>query len=304
MKVLLSAPLTNVILFSVFWALEIFTAKLAFLGGAHVVPFSIQSFLIALIILFLLLLPNKIKKLQKIPFSVLKWLLLASAILMGIGGFLGNVGIQLTTAVNAGFLTQFSTVTTTIFAWMILREKITFAKVLAIISILFGTFLLVTKGQLIIPHIGDLFLLFACVAWGFGPVLIKKMIKHESVDPDVASFLRPAAGIPVILFFIFLSPLYPPSIQQVFSVNIFEVKQGLYVLLNAVFIALTWFFVNRTLQVASASYTALLSSITPVLVALLAMNFLNEKLELIQFIGIIFILAASYIIQYLKFDKH
>jgi drug/metabolite transporter (DMT)-like permease len=304
MRHITHSPLANVLLFSVFWALEIFTAKLAFLSGAQVVQFSIQSFFVALITLFIIILPKKINQLTKIPFSVLKWIILASAILMGVGGFLGNVGILLTTAVNAGFLTQFATVTTTFFAWVILKERVPVSKVIAIVSILLGTFLLVTKGQLIIPRIGDIFIILACVAWGFGPVLIKKMIKHASVDPDIASFFRPAAGIPVILFFVLLAPLYPSPIREVFQVNIFEVKHGLYVLLNGLLLALTWFFVNRTLRVASVSYTALLGSVTPILVALLALNFLNEKLELIQFVGILFIVASGFITQFLKFDKH
>jgi len=297
-------PLTNVLFFSLFWAAEIFTAKLAFLGGAQVVPFSIQSFFLALIILALYILPTKLKTFKKIPFSVFLWLLLANGILLGLGGFLGNAGIQLTTAVNAGFLTQFTTVTTTIFAWLILKEKITRAKVVSLIVILLGTFLLVTKGQLIIPHLGDLLLILACIAWSFGPVLIRRVIKNTTIDPDIATILRPAAGIPVILLFVALSPLYPEQLQKVFHVNIFEVREAFFVILNAIFISLTWIFVNRTLKVASASYTALLSSVTPILVALLAMNFLHERLEMIQFVGIFLIITSSYISQYFKFHEH
>ncbi|HSA84463.1 MAG TPA: DMT family transporter [Patescibacteria group bacterium] len=304
MNKVIHAPLTNVLLFSLFWALEIFTAKLAFLDGAKVMPFSLQSFVIALLFIAIVTLPKKLHKLFSIPFSVLKWVLLASAILLGIGGFLGNVGIQMTTAINAGFLTQVTTVTTALFAWMILKEKVTKTKIVLIGVILLGTFLLVTNGTGLVPHIGDIFIILACFAWGFGPVLIKKMINHESVDPDIASLLRPAAGIPVLLIFVALAPLYPPELQKVFNVNIFEVSQGHYVILNGIFIALTWLFVNRTLKVASASYTALLGSITPILVAILAVTFLRETITSIQFIGILLILTASYLIEHMQFHKH
>jgi len=303
-KNILKSPLINVLLFSIFWAVEIFVAKIAFLEGAQIMQFSIQSFLIALIILSIYVIPVKFKQFSKISLRTYKWLIFANAILLGVGGFLGNAGIQLTSAINAAFLTQFSTVATTIFAWLILREKITKAKILSIIIILLGTFFLVTEGQLIAPHLGDIFIILACLAWSFGPVLIKKMIKTAFVDPDIATLLRPASGIPFLLLIILFSPFYSPSFQEVFRVNIFEINLPFYVILNGVFLALTWIFVNRTLKVASASYTALLGSLTPILVAILALSFLNEKISIVQFIGILMIISANFIIHRKKMDKH
>ena len=303
MKYLIQSPLTNVLLFSIFWASEIFIAKIAFLNGAKVVQFSLQSFFLSLIILSLLVLPKKINNLKKIPFKILKWLLLANAILLGIGGFLGNLGIQLTTAVNAGFITQFTIVTTTFFAFLILKEKATITRVLSIIMIMIGTYFLITNGQLIFPHIGDLVLLFACIAWGLGPVLIKKVLKNTNVDPDIISFLRPVAGIPLLLFFILFSPFYPPSIQKIFQINIFEVRTIIYVILNAIFLSLTWIFANRSLKVASASYTVVMSSITPILVSLLATIFLREQIKNMQFIGILLIIASGIFTQYQNINK-
>ena len=48
MKRILQSPLGNVLLYSLFWALEIFITKIAFLNGAQVIPFTIQSSLITL----------------------------------------------------------------------------------------------------------------------------------------------------------------------------------------------------------------------------------------------------------------
>lgn len=304
MKHFLHYPLVNVLLFSIFWATEIFIAKLAFLAGAQVVQFSLQSFFLTLLILSIYVLPKRLKQLKKIPSSALLWLLIANAILLGLGGFLGNAGVQLTSAVNAGFLTQFGTVTTAFFAWLLLQEKINFSKTLSICTIMLGTYLLITKGQLIIPHMGDILLLLAAICWGLGAVIVKKMLKQYSIQPDIVSFLRPVAGIPVLLLFILLSPLYPPSLQEVFRVNVFELNQPIYVVLNAVFVSLVWIFANRTLHFASASYTVMMSSITPILVTLLALIFLNESIDRIQLIGMFLIIASSFVTQYLKVDKH
>ena len=91
---------------------------------------------------------RKLKKLKKIPLSLLIWILIANAIHMGIGTFLSNAGIQLTTAINAGFLMQFTTVTIIFFAWLILKEKITFPKIFSVICILLARFFLLQKDEL------------------------------------------------------------------------------------------------------------------------------------------------------------
>lgn len=304
MKRILQSPLGNVLLYSLFWALEIFITKIAFLNGAQVIPFTIQSSIITLLILSVYVLPTKIKELKKIPFSLLIWILIANAIHMGIGTFLSNAGIQLTTAINAGFLMQFTTVTIIIFAWLILKEKITFPKIFSVIFILVGTFLLITKGQLNQPHTGDLLILLACLAWGLGGVLTRKILKNTSVNSDIVALLKPVAGIPVLLVTIGFSSFYPPAIRQIFQENIFVIHQPIYVILNGIIVTFVWLFFNRMLKISSASYNVIVSSIAPIMVALLALIFLNESINRIQLIGVFLILAPSFIAQYLKFDRH
>lgn len=304
MQNIFESPLVNVLLFSIFWALEIFVTKLAFNNGAQVIPFTIQSSFVTLLILIVYIFLTKLKELKKLSFHTIKWLLLANAIHMGLGTFLGNAGIQLTTAINAGFLSQFTVVAGTLLAWIILSEKMTFSKVVSIGIIILGSFLLTTKGQFIIPHSGDLLILLACVAWSLGGVIIRKMLKNTTVNADLVSLFRPIAGIPVLLLFVLLSPLYPTSVRGIFQVNIFQIHQLFYVLLNASIVALVWIFVNRTLKYASASYAAIFPSITPILVTLLALAFLGEGVGPIQIIGMVLILASSFMAQYLQFYNH
>lgn len=304
MRRILQSPLGNVLIYSLFWALEIFITKLAFLAGAQVLPFTIQSSFLTLIILSLYVLPTNFKKLKRIPLTLMAWILLANGIHMGIGTFLSNAGIQLTTAINAGFLMQFTTVTIILFAWLLLGEKITISKIISVIFILVGTFLLITKGELTSPHVGDILIILACIAWGLGGVLTRKILKHTKVDSDIVAFFKPVAGIPVLLLTVALSPLYPPAVQEIFQKNIFELHQAFYVVLNAIVITFVWIFFNRMLKIASASYNVIVSSIAPILVALLALIFLNESLSSIQILGAFLIIAPSFIAQYLQFDKH
>lgn len=297
-------PLFNVLAFSSFWAIQIFVSKLAFLAGASVIPFTVQSAIFAIITLTILVLPTRLNELKNITPKVLLGLLVANAIHYALGGSLSNAGTAMTSAINAGFLVQFSTITTTILAWLILKEKLTKSKIITVILILIGSFLLITGGQLIIPRIGDTLILLACLSWSTGNVLVRKTLKNTPVSGDVVSFLRPLAGLPVLLFFIALSAFYPSPVKEVFQQDLFNYQFIFYAALNGVFAALLWIFLNRTLKIASASYMTMMSSTTPLMVSLMAIIFLNEKISVIQAIGILVIISSGIITQLLKIDQH
>lgn len=301
---LANSPLFNVTLFTVFWAIQIFISKLAYIAGADFVPFAIQSSTIALFLLIFYILIFKRDKFQQISKTVLIGLLIANAIHGGLGYFFSNAGYSLTTTINAGFLIQFGTVTTSILAWIILKERMTASKVITIVIIMVGTFLLITKGRLDIPHIGDLLILFACLSWSTGNVLIRRIVKKHPVDSDIVSFFRPIAGLPVIFGFILLAPLYPPQLQRAFHTNLFNFNFLFYTFFSALFLVLLWIFLNRTLKIASASYMTMMSSLTPVLVAILALVFLKESLEPVQWFGAFLITISGFVTFFLKIDKH
>jgi drug/metabolite transporter (DMT)-like permease len=298
------SPLCNVSLFSIFWALQILTSKLAYAAGAKLVPFVVQTFTITFIVLTIYVLPREYKDLKNLSPRIWLGLLIAGGIHMGIGSALSYMGIALTSAINAGALGQFGTVTTPVLAWFILKEKFTLAKTVSIITIILGVFLLVTKGQLVIPHIGDILLLLSCIAWSLGNVLVKRIVKSTSVSENIAAFMRPAAGLPLLIFFILLTPLYPPPVKAIFSENYFDFHYLGFVILNGILTAICFICLIKTLKVASASYMSMMSATTPILVTLLAVIFLKEKLYLVQIIGITLIIASGTLTQYLKTDKH
>lgn len=304
MKNLNKSPLFNVSLFSLFWALQILTSKLAYAAGAKLVPFAVQTFAITLIVLAIYVLPREAKEIKNLSPRILLGLLIAGGIHMGIGSALSYMGIALTSAVNAGALGQFGTVTTPVLAWFILKEKFTLAKTASIIIILLGAFLLVTEGKLVTPHIGDLLLLLSCFAWSLSNVLVKRILKSTSVSQNIAALMRPVAGLPLLIFFILLTPLYPSPVKSIFVANYFDFHYFTFIVLNGVLMAICFISLIKTLKVASASYVAMMSAITPILVTLLAVIFLKEKLDLVQIIGITLVIASSTLTQYLRTDQH
>lgn len=303
-KNITESPLFNVLAFSIFWAIQIFVSKLGFIAGADVIPFTIQTSFFAILLLTTYILIFKKEKLKDLTKDVFLGLIIASAVHNGLGSFFSNFGISLTSAINAGFLVQFSTVTTSILAWLVLKEKMTTSKAITVTGIMFGTYFLITKGQLLVPHVGDILILLACLSWSTGNILIKKIMKSHTVDSDVITFLRPISGLPVFLGFISLSSFFPTQTQIMFQKDIFNFDFTGYALLNALFACLLWIFLNRTLKVASASYMTMMSSLTPALVALMAIVFLKESLIPIQWLGVIMIAFSGVVTQILKVDKH
>lgn len=297
---LFQLPFTNVFLFSLAWALQVFVSKLAFKAGAHPVTFLLQSTLINWLTLSIIVLPKKWKELKNIKKDVLKGIIIANAIHFGFGAFFSNSGIALTTAINAGFLMKFSLVTTLIIAWIILKEKMTLSKSIAALVSFFGVFLLSTQGRLIVPQIGDLIIILACLSWSIGNVMLRKILKNNPVSGEVVSFLRPLTGFPLILLFIAFSPIYPSELQGVFKVDFFNLTYFGYVMIAGMLVAMLTLFLNRTLKVASASYMTMMSMMTPVFVSILALSFLGEKMVPIQIIGAILIILSGVVTHYTK----
>jgi len=288
-------------LFSASWAIQIFITKLGFLAGAQVLVYHSISILSALIILSLVLSQNHGPELfgmfRKKPLLFWK-LIFANGVQSGLGTWLSIIGISLTAAINAGFLVKLATVTTVIFAWLILKERLTLIKVLMVLIMLSGAYLLTTNGELLLPRIGDLFILAACVCWSLGNVLVRKYLQTENIPVELLTLQKPIAGLPVIILLGEIVIWFPDSLlgNQLLNPDISVPSVSyLYAIGNGVALALTWTFLNQTLKITTASYMTMMSMATPIFVSLLAVVFLHESLDLIQLLGGGLIISAGVI---------
>jgi drug/metabolite transporter (DMT)-like permease len=299
-----SSPAFNVLMFSTFWALQIFFAKLGFNGGALVLPFQLLINIIAFIILAVLIFPrvnSQLQQLFKNQKSLFWKLYTANGIQAGLGTSLAMVGIAMTDAVNAGFLVKFTVVTTIFFAWIMLKEKITTLKIVTVILMLIGVYLLTTRGQSLIPRPGDIFLIAACVCWSLGSVLIRRFLRDKPLDPDVVTMQKPLASIPILVVLAGIALAVNPMNRiagGIFSCCRVTSADLIYGLLTGFSLAMAWIFVYRTLKVSTASYLTLMSMLTPVIVTVLAIVFLGESLVLVQAIGAGLIILSGIVIYF------
>ncbi len=286
-------------MFSVFWATQIFISKLGFIKGAQVIPYQIATTLIGLGGISILIVPGarrEFSTLIKTKPRVFWNLFGANVLQSGVGNILSLIGIALTAAINAGFLVKLSTVTTIFFAWIILKEKLTPLKIITMIVMLTGAYLLTTKGQTLLPRIGDLFILGACVCWSLGTAIVAKILKAHSISPDVITIQKPFAGFPVffgLAAIIVLNPEFFTGFDKSLTCCSFSAEYVPYALGSGLSLALTWIFLLRTLDVTTASYMTMMSMMTPVLVSILAIIFLKESLIWIQILGVGMILISG-----------
>jgi len=278
-------------MFAGFWAIQIFIAKLGFIAGAKILPFQIVLILSAIATLAILLFPKSGENLGHLfkHQPVLFWkLFLANSIQSGLGTSLSIIGIALTDAINAGFLVKLATVTTILFAWLILKERLSGLKIAVVFVMLFGAYLLTTKGESLLPRVGDLFILGACVCWSLGNVMVRKFIKTQSVNVDVVTMQKPLASLPVFLTLIGISVFSPEmlgNLNDVLACCSFSTTNISYAVGSGICLAMAWIYLYRTLNIATASYMTLMSMVTPVIVAVLATAFLKEQFVMLQFIG-------------------
>jgi drug/metabolite transporter (DMT)-like permease len=278
-------------MFSAFWALQIFVAKLGFIAGAMVLPFQVVMLVAAMATLAVLILPRsgpELGKLFKQHPNIFWRLFLANGLQAGLGTCLSIIGIALTDAINAGFLVKIATVTTIIFAWLILEENMSRLKIVVVFVMLSGAYLLTTKGQSLLPRVGDLFILGACVCWSLGNVMVRKILRTKTVLADVVTMQKPMASLPIFLALVGISVYYPEllgNLNSVLKCCTFSLAYIPYALGSGIFLAMAWIYLYRTLHLATASYMTLMSMATPIIVSVLAVMFLDERLVWIQVVG-------------------
>jgi len=289
-------------MFSTFWALQIFSAKLAFNAGAAVLSFQLLSIVVVLATLGVVILPRvgaEFKWLFREQRGLFWKLYLVNGIQAGLGTCLALIGIALTDAINAGFLVKMTAVTTTLLAWVILKERLTVKKIVMVISMLVGAYLLTTKGQALVPQPGDLFILGACVCWSLGAVLTRRYFMDSKIDPDVATLQKPLASFPVIVILVGAFWVFPGvfgGLNDLMGSFTFSPPVLVFGVLSGFCLAMAWIFLNRSLERSTASYMTLMSMLTPVIVSVLALIFLGETLNGVQVAGAALILLSGVVV--------
>lgn len=288
----MNKPFVYVTLFSLFWALNILLNRYVLVRGVHPLVLSTETLFLTSITLLVYFALGQGKAVFKGSRNSKIGAAISGIVGGGLAGIVASYGLRLSTSINFGFLIKGATAFTVLFAFLFLKEPLSKAKLFFVGVLLFGAYLLSTGGQSITPHAGDILIIVAAACYSAAAVINRKVITKD-VHPDMVSFFRAAMG------FLVVAPVAFFTVGSLFSTALF-----LPIFLVSLSQTLLFIYLNKTLSVASASYMTMMSMLVPVIVAVFAVPFFKESLNLVQIIGAVLIVAGGIATEKMKVAHH
>lgn len=221
--------------------------------------------------------------------TVKDWIILTGmALISSVGVSYAEVfALTYSPAVNFSFLIRMVTVFIILLAAVFLNERITKKKIILLLTILAGSYLLITNGRPLLLTSGDGFTLLEAFLIAIGNGVLIKLVTNR-MHPDTGSsgkyFL---ALLPIIIISSMNSTVHIPAMFFVV------------VIITILDLGISYFMFHA-FRHATASFVTMIMSFTPVFVALIAIPLLNERLSLIQIAGGILIVSAGILTEKLK----
>lgn len=194
------------------------------------------------------------------------------------------IGTKLTNASLASLINSMNPITITIFASILLKEKITLRNIISIIIVLIGVRILLGSISSNIYIGGILVSLFSIVLWSLVSVLIKKLSKRYD------SFQITVYGIIMGAIFTFPIAVYEIMTTSIIKIDIVVIAALIY--MGLVCTALAHVLWNKSLSILDASRCSLFYPIQPLVATLLGILFLNERINKNFVLGAILIVGS------------
>ena len=198
----------------------------------------------------------------------------------GLANWLGYIGLGLTQMTNYTFLSKFTAVFSCILALIFLREKLTRNKLLAMIAIIFGSWLTSTQGKTLIPAVGDWLVIGSSLLYALSYILAARSMRQ--VSALAVSTYRTIIGGVVLL-----------TISLISQQRVLVIESG--IIWGGVAAAAAVLSAHKIMRIANVSYMALITSMVPVITAVVAVAFFGERMGVAQIIGAGSILAGSWL---------
>ncbi len=256
---------------------SIFLNKFAVAGTNPFVFTAMKNIVVAVFLLSALFLLKEFGALRRL--SKRNWLQLATIGLVGgsTAFLIYFYALQLTSAINAGFLHKTIFVFATIFAIVFLKEKISRWFIAAAILLLAGNYLLFSKISAFTP--ADLLIVAAVFLWAIENILARQLLLQPKISGKTVAFGRMFFGSFFMLAFLLATNQFSFVFEQTA-----QQLQWLFITAILLFLYVVFYFSGlKGLQVHKA--TALLMLGQPVTV-LLSVLFLNRALSFNDALGI------------------
>lgn len=252
-------------------------------GGMYVVsdavlpvipPFTLLSLRLVISIVILTIIIRLVQHRTLPPVRDLSAILLVGLLGFGISVGAQFVGTDRSTAVNGALITSASPAFILLFAAILLRERLTAARIGAVTLATVGVLVIVDLGQADFSSstfFGDVALMVAAVTWGLYSVLVRRLSRR--VDTLVFSLLAPAGGLVLTI---------PAAAVELSSRPVGEITPGVILgvlYLGVISTALAMWMWNRALALVDASTASLFFFAQPLVGALLGWLVLGQELR-------------------------
>jgi drug/metabolite transporter (DMT)-like permease len=198
----------------------------------------------------------------------------------GISLSLQFLGTKLSTAANGSLVTSATPAFVLLFAWILLREKITSRRLIALLLATLGVVAVIDPRTAQLKpdlFLGNLFLIGAAVTWALYSVLVRKATQNLDVLPF--SLIAFMGGLPVAV---------PAGIWEVNTAGVGEISLGVVggvLFLGVISTALAMVLWNSAFAILDAGAASLTFFAQPVVGALLGWLFLGEEITRLFLIG-------------------
>lgn len=269
------------LLASFFSGLSTFFSKIS-LNNNSILVLGIRTIVITIltIIMYILFKGNNTITTKNIVFIILSgistailWLVYFKALEMA--------NISLVTPVD-----KLSIVITLILSTILFKEKITIIKIISMIFIIVGTFLMVNKNNKKKDN-WFIYAILTAIFTSLTTILAKIGIKN--VDSNLSTMLRTI----IVLIIIWIIILIKKEYKYVYKLN---KKTIIFIILSGLSTGSSWLNYFKALKIGETSIVFTIEKLSVVVSILLSVIFLKEKLNIKKVIGFIFIILGIFIL--------
>jgi len=245
-------------------------------------PFTLLTLRIALGLLVMILIAILSSRFKLPPRQFIIQLLIVG--IVGIGISLGTqfVGTDKSTAVNGAIVTSASPAFIVLFAVIMLREKLTVLRLLAVILASVGVLVILDPTQADFSSetfVGDVFLAIAALTWGLYSVLIRRVSIRSALDTNMVTIVAFVGGLLVSV----PASTVELSTRSIGIVDEWVILGVLYLGIVSTAVAL-WLW-NRAFALVPATVGSLFFFAQPLSGAILAAVFLGQTMTAGLWVG-------------------
>jgi drug/metabolite transporter (DMT)-like permease len=251
------------------------------LGKVPVFTVLFLRYFIAGVTLLFVMKKSQIKQVEKKDYKYI--------IFIGVAGYFLSVGaqlvgIKLANASMASLVNSMNPITITIFAAIILKEKLTVKKVICVISAVVGVYIIIGGVKGSVQILGILFSVSSVILWSFVSVIVRRITQKY-----------PSLQITTYGMLIAVLCTLPISIYELTTTSnvTFDWKVIISLLyMGLVCTALAYVLWNKSLSTIEAGTCSLFYPVQPMVSVLFGFMFLGERIDINFVFGAILIIGG------------